>query len=299
MVEKNEVENNSEPDWYKFQEDICEHFNNLGANAKTNVRVEGVRGFSDIDVLVESKYLGTDFKWLVEAKYWNSNVTKEIVHAFFTVLQNTGADRGFIISKIGFQSGAIEATKHTNISLYTFEEFKKKTSHLVQSNVLKSLLNRAFLTSVRYWGHSKKVRIKYELRYEPHDYTPILSCGMILIIITEIVADEDINYPLDVSSFIHKKTDLINNFHELVHWLNSNLNEIDRKILDAEISMIKNGDFTPEYEYLTPDIMRLCTREKIKKILDYDFLPENVREMVRRTQEESEKFKAFENNREQ
>ncbi|EIX9509838.1 restriction endonuclease [Klebsiella pneumoniae] len=73
---------NIDTDWYNFQEEICEHFKNLGANAKTNVTVEGVRGISNIDVVVESKYLGTDFKWFVEAKYWNSNVTKEIVHAF-------------------------------------------------------------------------------------------------------------------------------------------------------------------------------------------------------------------------
>lgn len=299
MPEDVEIKKNSKPDWYKFQEDICEHFINLGASAKTNVRVEGVRGFSDIDVLVESKYLGTDFKWLVEAKHWKSNVTKEIIHAFFTVLQNTGADRGFIISKNGFQSGAIEATKHTNISLYTFEEFKKKTSHLVQSNVLKSLLNRAILTSVRYWGHTKKTRIKYELRYDIYDIRQILSCGMILIILTEIIADEDIEYPLDVSRYIQKKTDLINNFHELVHWLNLNLNEIDRKILDAEISMLKNGEFAPDYDYFTPDIIRLCTREKIKKILDYESLPENVREMIIQNQRMREEYKNFEKSQHQ
>ena len=32
---------NIDTDWYNFQEEICEHFKNLGANAKTNVTVEG------------------------------------------------------------------------------------------------------------------------------------------------------------------------------------------------------------------------------------------------------------------
>ncbi|CAI0699210.1 Restriction endonuclease [Serratia liquefaciens] len=271
---------NTESDWYKFQEEICEHFNNLGARARTNVTVEGARGSSDIDVVVESKYLGTDFKWFVEAKYWNSNVTKEIVHAFFTVLQNTGADRGFIISKTGFQSGAMEATKNTNISLYTFEEFKKKTNHLVQSNILKSFLNRSVLTSARYWGHSKEIRTKYDLRYESFDYREIFSCGVILIIVTELIINEDITYPLDVSHYGVNQALPINSFHELMHWLNSNLNELDRRILDAEIMMKKNNEFNPTYEYFTPDIMRICTKEKLDKFFDYSFLPEEDREMM-------------------
>ncbi len=271
---------NTESDWYNFQEEICEHFRNLGTNAKTNVTVEGVRGSSNIDVVVESKYLGTDFKWFVEAKYWNSNVTKEIVHAFSTVLQNTGADRGFIISKKGFQSGAIKATKHTNISLYTFEEFKKKTSHLVQSNILKSFLNRAILTSTRYWGHTKEIRIKYELRYEMFDYREILSCAVILIIVTDLIIDEEIAYPLDVSRYIGNQTKPINSFHELMHWFNSSLNELDRRILDAEIMMSLNGEFNPVYKYFTPDIVRICTKERIDKFLDYSFLPEKERKMV-------------------
>ncbi|WP_109013659.1 restriction endonuclease [Klebsiella pneumoniae] len=271
---------NIDTDWYNFQEDICEHFKNLGANAKTNVTVEGVRGISNIDVVVESKYLGTDFKWFVEAKYWNSNVTKEIVHAFFTVLQNTGADRGFIISKKGFQSGAIEATKHTNISLYTLDEFKKKTNHLVQSNILKSFLNRAILTSTRYWGHTKKTRIKYELRYEMFDDREILSCAVILIIVTDLIIDEEITYPFDVSHYTGKQIDPINSFHELMHWLNLSLNELDRRILDAEIMMKVNGDFDPIYEYYTPDIIRICTKERIDNFLDYSFFPEKERKIL-------------------
>ncbi|HII4349572.1 TPA: restriction endonuclease [Enterobacter cloacae] len=286
---------NIDSDWYKFQEEICDHFNNLGANAKTNVTVDGVRGSSDIDVVVVSKYLGTDFKWFVEAKYWNSNVTKEIVHAFSTVLQNTGADRGFIISKNGFQSGAIEATKHTNISLYTFDEFKKKTSHLVQSNILKSFLNRTMLTSTRYWGHSKKIRIKYDLRYELFDEREILSCAIILIIVTDLIVDEDISYPLDVSRYTGMQVDKIDSFHELMNWLNSSLNELDRRILNAEIKMKNNNDFNPEYEYFTPDIMRLCTKEKIDKFFDYSFLPEADRELMIKYKKEVEEFNSGRN----
>ncbi|WP_397325227.1 restriction endonuclease [Pantoea agglomerans] len=287
---------NLESGWYKFQEEICEHFKSIGASAKTNVTVDGARGSSDIDVVVESKYLGTDFKWFVEAKYWNSNVTKEVVHAFSTVIQNTGADRGFIISKNGFQTGAIEATKHTNISLYTFDEFKKKTIHLVQSNILKSFLNRAILTSTRYWGHSKKIRIKYELRYDLFDDREILSCAVILIIVTDLIIDEDISYPLAVSRYTGIQADEINSFHELMHWLNSSLNELDRRILDAEITMKKNNDFNPVYEYFTPDLIRLCAKKKIDKFFDYSFLPEADRELMIKHKNKVDEYRRSQNN---
>lgn len=41
-------------DWFEFQEDIKDHFNSLGADAETNVRVQGVRTCHDIDVLVKT-----------------------------------------------------------------------------------------------------------------------------------------------------------------------------------------------------------------------------------------------------
>lgn len=262
-------------EWYNFQEEICEHFINLGASAKTNVTVTGLRGDVDIDVVIESRYLGTDFKWFVEAKYWNSNVTKDIVYAFHSVLQNTGADRGFIISKVGFQSGAIEAANKTNISLYTFDEFKKKTNHLVQSNILKDFLNRAVLTSTRYWGHSKEIRIKYELRYEMFDFRETVSCAVILYMVTDFITDEDLKYPIDISSFTMKTNQVIDSFQELMQWFNSSLNEIDQRILNAEVLMIKHNDFHPHYEYFTPDIMRILIDKNIDKFFDYGFIPED------------------------
>ena len=39
-------------------------------------------------------------------------------------MQETGAHRGFIISKVGFQSGAVEAATSTNVELLTFSEFQ-------------------------------------------------------------------------------------------------------------------------------------------------------------------------------
>jgi len=41
-----------------------------------------------------------------------------------------------------------------------------------------------------------------------------------------------------------------------------------------------NGDFDPIYEYYTPDIIRICTKERIDNFLDYSFFPEKERKIL-------------------
>lgn len=57
-------------EWFKFQEVICDYFKSIGAEAKTNVSVQGVRTSHDIDILVKTKFLGEDLLWIIEAKKW-------------------------------------------------------------------------------------------------------------------------------------------------------------------------------------------------------------------------------------
>ena len=58
--------------------------------------------------------------WVVEAKSWRSNVPKEKILALRSIVDDTGADRGFLISEKGFQSGAWEAAKKSNVELEKF-----------------------------------------------------------------------------------------------------------------------------------------------------------------------------------
>ena len=114
--------------WYNFQEEICAYFNSIGTDAKTNQTIQGVRTRHDIDVFVKTKFLGEDMIWIIEAKDWQTNIPKEKVLALRTIVDDIGADRGFIISQKGFQSGAYEASQNTNIKLKTFQELKQTTN---------------------------------------------------------------------------------------------------------------------------------------------------------------------------
>lgn len=234
-------------DWFDFQEKIAQHFRSLGVKAVTNETITGVRTEHDIDIYVTSKYLGTNIKWVIEAKYWKTKVPKEKVLALRTIVDDIGADKGFIISQIGFQSGAIEATKNTNIELYTLDELIFKTKSYIQNEILETYIQRARLLEIRYFSHEKSIRKEYGLREEIYD-TPKFSVAWLLLTIFDVLTKAKNNlYPIDLRTHLIEKVghDLAEDFIELVQWLNLNLNWLDQKLLNAEYQMIMDGVFKP------------------------------------------------------
>jgi len=63
--------------------------------------------------------------YIVECKLWERNVPREVVNSFRTVVGDAGANIGIVVSASGFQPGAVEAVKNTNIRLLTWEGFNK------------------------------------------------------------------------------------------------------------------------------------------------------------------------------
>jgi restriction system protein len=93
------------PDWREYQSAIAAFFQDPGFSANENERVSGVRAGHDIDVLVLSRQFGVVTRWIVEAKHWQTRVTKEKVEALLSIVQDVGADRGFLVAEKGFQPG--------------------------------------------------------------------------------------------------------------------------------------------------------------------------------------------------
>jgi hypothetical protein len=112
-------------DWDDLQQRVGQMFRELGCDVEVGVRVELVRGEKEIDVLVRDPHTAPPSEYLCECKYWAKPIPQEIVHSFRTVVGDRGAHRGFIVSKMGFQSGAFEAVRNTNINLVTFSELQE------------------------------------------------------------------------------------------------------------------------------------------------------------------------------
>jgi len=223
-----------EKDWFNFQEKIAEHFRSLGVQAETNKTIRGVRTEHDLDVYVTSKYLGTNIKWVIEAKYWQTKIPKEKVLALRTIVDDIGADKGFIISQVGFQSGAIEACQNTNIQLYTFEEFVTLSKNYIQNEILDTYVRRARLLHIRYFSHKKRIRKDYGLRGELGEVACFSGAWLLTTVFDVLEEARTQKYPIDLQTHMVEK---VGN---------------DEKILKAEYQMMQDGVFEPNL--IDPDL---------------------------------------------
>jgi hypothetical protein len=110
--------------WGELEDLVTAILNEAGLQARRGVSLTLPRGSVDVDVLAEETHDGIVHRILCECKNWRTNVPREVVHAFRTVILEAGANRGYVISRVGFQSGAVEAARSTNIELVTFAEFQ-------------------------------------------------------------------------------------------------------------------------------------------------------------------------------
>ncbi|MEO1151106.1 MAG: restriction endonuclease [Pseudomonadota bacterium] len=111
--------------WKELEEIVKAILQESGMKAEHNHHLDLPRGKVNVDVYSEEEVDGIVHRTIYECKNWSSLVPQTVVHAFRTVVDETGVNRGYVISKKGFQSGAKESVKATNIELVTFEEFQK------------------------------------------------------------------------------------------------------------------------------------------------------------------------------
>ncbi len=111
-------------DWKGYQEAAAVYFRSLRLTAEVEATVKGARATHAIDVWVTFTRYGISGRWVVECKNWKSRVTKEKVMALQSVIQDIGADKGFLLSESGFQRGAHQAAEHTNITLTTLKDLQ-------------------------------------------------------------------------------------------------------------------------------------------------------------------------------
>lgn len=111
-------------DWRDLQNQVARLFNEAGYHAVSPKTIQLVRGQVEVDVFVTANHELLN-QLICECKYWNTPIPQEKIHAFRTIVQDSGSMIGLIIAKTGFQSGAIEAANQSNVLLRTWDDFQQ------------------------------------------------------------------------------------------------------------------------------------------------------------------------------
>jgi hypothetical protein len=125
--------------WQEYQEQCAAVFRSLGLDAEVDKKVSGARGAHAVDVYVSTTLFGLKMRWIVECKDWKSNIPKEKVLALLAIVQDTGADKGILLSEVGFQSGAIQAVRGTNVVLASISDLKEAIQNDFRESIVSKL----------------------------------------------------------------------------------------------------------------------------------------------------------------
>ncbi len=111
--------------WRDLQDVVARILRESGLDAETDHPIDTVRGAVNIDVIARDKDATPESVYLCECKHWARAVPKNVVHGFRTVVADSGANVGIVISSAGFQSGAVEAAAHSNLRLLGWDDFQE------------------------------------------------------------------------------------------------------------------------------------------------------------------------------
>jgi restriction system protein len=111
--------------WQELQTNVAQILGEAGFDAQVGVEQLMARGQVEIDVLAMDAESVPPILIACECKRWSVRVPQTVVHAFRTVVTDTGANLGLIVSAVGFQSGAFEAAAFSNVRLLNWAQFQE------------------------------------------------------------------------------------------------------------------------------------------------------------------------------
>ena len=205
--------------WRDYQDTTAEFFRRLGCTAEVEATVEGVRGEHKIDVLVTGVLHSIPFQWIVECKFWKTNIPKEKVLILQNIVQAVGADRGFLLSETGFQSGAIRVSRYSNITLSSLDDLKLEANAYLIRNETEEILQRRD----RVYKRLQKLH-KQTDTYISHFMMPMFKISFADLALDEGLADK---FPTPYTVTPDGKRKIAYNWEDLVNKLRSLLDSAE------------------------------------------------------------------------
>jgi hypothetical protein len=179
-------------DWKTYESITKYIYETLGKQSGITIKgygngckITGKSGVNhQIDVITSHSEGSHTYETAIECKYWKKKVSKDIVIVMklVQILEDTGINKGIIVSKSGFTRDGIQYAKHTNIEIVHLREYEEKdlkgNSHQIDIATLdlniKIHRTRPEIISIDI-GDNRKIEIKDEFDY--FDFTIILKNG--------------------------------------------------------------------------------------------------------------------------
>jgi hypothetical protein len=111
--------------WLDYENRVYDLFRSTGCHCTKDIIVQGVRGHHQIDIVVDLNTTESAHRWLIECKNWVRPVGKREVQAFKTVIDDVGADHGYMLCEKGFQKGAVDMASASNITLSSLSNLEE------------------------------------------------------------------------------------------------------------------------------------------------------------------------------
>lgn len=132
------------------------------------------------------------------------------------------------MSESGFQSGALEATHHSNVQLCSLEHLRLITADELAAQRITKLFARAGVAKEMFWDISKEARLAYLMKsdaFPPGDYPAIV----IFQFTDEVLAKAHRSaYPIQAHLFNHRV--LLSNPEEVVNKLEEVLGSLEGRL---------------------------------------------------------------------
>lgn len=111
-------------DWRDLQLGVAQILSEVGLAVEEPKLLETPRGTVEVDVYGIDPGSVDQISYIVECKNWSRPIDQSVIHAFTTVMHETGAHIGYVISKHGLQNGAEKYLHKTNIKGFTYADFQ-------------------------------------------------------------------------------------------------------------------------------------------------------------------------------
>lgn len=265
--------------WNDLQDKVGQIFLELGYKVNIAKDLKTVRGKVNVDVFSINTLHQPPISYICECKNWKRPVSKLTVQALRSIVDDYGANYGIIISRNGFQKGAIKAAKNTNIILVDWFGFQKIFEKEWIANISEAIyeyciplldysepINSGILKETVKFSDSKlKKFYKLKQKYYPFTFSAVaLKFGPHLFHETT-----KFKFPIHTATFKHRRKKVLRSYRDFIEYY---------------IEFVQEG--TREFDDLFGKRIRFgYKRESIHKLLlNYEVLKNNALDLIKKNE---------------